>query len=1071
MKVPSVRGPGVHTDTPTGVRMAAWLRNAVAVLCWIAVPSVASATSMTLDKVRSYVYAIEVDPNTPNFNSLVANSPFDLFLLGGGIQKTPVNRQAADPTNSKLFLNYIEVTEASSYAEPDLFPNGAKSSIIGAPIPGYTDLYSVHYWDPLWEPEIFKQIDSIAAAGYDGIFLDSLLYTDWVAGNNLGNTPYADAAPALATLVSDIAAYVKSKNLGRPFYLVGNAPEQLAQQYPGVLANLNAVFHEWVYWGQPSSNGLTSVYEGTAGASNVTNLAKTTFKGTLVFGNDYPNPLSDYAAAYQSFALYDAIGWIPSVTKAAQDATVFSTGPFMLTAVPQNSAVTGSKSTVNFLSGGTATAATLIGGDQGDYIIGGPGTNSIKGGAGNDTIYAHPADVAVNNLLDIKVGGEAVNVASPTLTILVNGVVAFGPTAITANWLNQQTQDIQIDTTTFGSVTSIELDENGAAYVSPTEYANIQPQSITFQGQTLSFNVAQYSSGSQALNNGTSALLNQGGKLVFSSPTLPIASPALGNNADAIDGGGGVNTVIYRGPSSYYTVANQSDGSVLVTSSRTTEGPDTLRNIQFVQFTDKTVAINSSTPLRNGAIFSTAQAASESFLRFFNTGTTSGTVTATLSDYATGNLLGQWTSDSIPPGAELQYPIGAVEAGAGISGTKPSYYSLTLNSGITGSFQHVLYRPADGTLTNLSTCATGVTANAAALDGVHSSLLGAGFPSSVVVVNTSATAETVALDVYDARNGNKLGTYTTPSIPAGAEVIADVSAMETAMKLIPSDGMYHYVVKAEVPFTGYLQNLVNNTKVGVITDMTTSCSLNGAASTAATSPLQEGAVFSTAQSISQSFLRFFNTGTSAGTVSMTLKDAATGQALGTWKSPSIPALSEQQFAISTVEAGAGISATKPSYYDISITSGFAGYFQHVLFRPSDGTLTNLSTCPTGVTADPTKLSGVHSSVVGGGAFPSTVAINNTGTVAETVTLDIYDARDGSQLGTYTTAAIPPGGQVLPLMSDIETAANIVPTSSMFHYVLKARSGFTGFMQNLVNNTHVGVITDMTTACAMAVATP
>jgi cysteinyl-tRNA synthetase len=1032
---------------------------------------------MTPDKVQSYVYAIgEVSTNTGILEA-IGRSPEDLVVLGYAPTMPTLDRTTADPNNNKLIIGYIDVTEATSNLEPDFIPMNSPipaaslPSWFGKPNTQYFGVYSVQYWAPEWEPVVFALIDQIIAKGYDGVFLDVLSGdSEWQTGNTLGNPVYSNATKALATLVDDIKAHIASKNIGRAFYIMGNNPQNLALQYPATLKDLDIIFNEALYYSQTPGSGFSTSYVGTSFANYLSSTLAPAYvaSGAQVFGNDYPLPLTDPNTYLQSLSYYSELGWPASVNAGTTSGTVLSTGPYLFMARPGRPSVAGLSNAVNYISGGSVPNAILIGGNRGDFFIGGPGANTITGGAGNDTIYAHPANANVKNLLDIQVVADVKGLANPSLTVLVNGKVANGPTTITATFENGQTQDIQIDTTAYGTVTSIELDATGPAYVDANHVVSVQPQKITFQGQTLSFASAQFdtNTGSQALNNGGAALLNPGGKLVFGSPTLPLPAPASGNAADVIEGGGGVNTVIYRAATSNYTIANQADGSVLVTSASTAEGPDTLRNIQFVQFTDKTVAINSSTPLRNGAIFSTSQAMSESFLRLFNAGTKAGTVTAALSDYATGNLLGQWTSDSIPPGAELQYPIGMVEAGAGINGTKPSYYSLTLDSGITGNFQHVLYRPLDGTLTNLSTCATGVTANAAALDGVHSSLLGTGYPSSVVVVNTGTAAETVALDIYDARNGNKLGTYTTAAIPAGGETIIDVSTMEAAIKLIPGDGMYHYVVKAETPFAGYLQNLVNNTKVGVITDMTTSCSLNGAVSSTAISPLQEGAVFSTAQSVSQSFLRFFNTGTNAGSVSVTLKDAATGQALGTWKSPSIPALSEQQFAISSVEAGANIGTTKPSYYTVSINSGFPGYFQHVLFRPSDGTLTNLSTCPSGVTADATKLSGVHSSIVGGGAFPSSVVINNTGSAAEAVTLDIYDARDGSQLGTYTTTSIPPGGQVIPLMSDIETAANIKPTSGMYHYVLKARSSFTGFLQNLVDNTQVGVITDMTTACTM-----
>ena len=70
-----------------------------------------------------------------------------------------------------------------------------------------------------------------------------------------------------------------------------------------------------------------------------------------------------------------------------------------------------------------------------------------------------------------------------------------------------------------------------------------------------------------------------------------MASPYPAKTSDTIDGGGGTNTVIYRAASNNYTLTKQSNGSWLVTSAATAEGPDTLTNIQKVTFSDKTVSL------------------------------------------------------------------------------------------------------------------------------------------------------------------------------------------------------------------------------------------------------------------------------------------------------------------------------------------------------------------------------------------------------------------------------------------------------------------------------------------------
>ncbi len=243
--------------------------------------------------------------------------------------------------------------------------------------------------------------------------------------------------------------------------------------------------------------------------------------------------------------------------------------------------------------------------------------------------------------------------------------------------------------------------------------------------------------------------------------------------------------------------------------------------------------------LRVGAIFSTAQASSQSFLRFHNTGSSASTATVTFRNSATGQVIGQWTSPSIPGGAELQYAISTPEAALGAF-TKPSYYAISVTPEFSGYFQHVLWKPADGTLTNLSTCETGVTIDTRRLVGVHSTVLDSGYPSSIVVNNTGVAATTVALGVYDARDGVKLGTYTTASIAAGANSILPVSTIETGIGVTPASDLYHYVIRVEGAFIGFVQHLVNNIQAGVVTDMSTACTLT--ASTASTTTAFTGIV-------------------------------------------------------------------------------------------------------------------------------------------------------------------------------------------------------------------------------------
>lgn len=185
----------------------------------------------------------------------------------------------------------------------------------------------------------------------------------------------------------------------------------------------------------------------------------------------------------------------------------------------------------------------------------------------------------------------------------------------------------------------------------------------------------------------------------------------------------------------------------------------------------------------------------------------------------------------MPAGAELQYLINTVEDGTGASFTKPQYYTVVVDPTFSGAFQHVLWKPSDGTLTNLSTCAGTVSASISTLIGVHSSLLNNGYPSTVAVTNTGVSAAIVELGVYDARDGSSLGTYTTASIPVGGQVLLPISTIETSIGVTPTAPMYHYNILVENAFNGFLQHMVNNTQVAVITDMTAQCTLTATSGT------------------------------------------------------------------------------------------------------------------------------------------------------------------------------------------------------------------------------------------------
>lgn len=246
----------------------------------------------------------------------------------------------------------------------------------------------------------------------------------------------------------------------------------------------------------------------------------------------------------------------------------------------------------------------------------------------------------------------------------------------------------------------------------------------------------------------------------------------------------------------------------------------------WVSWTPASAAAGTVSGLRIGNVFSTAQLSSQSYLRFYNSGSAPGTVAVTLANPDTGAALATWTSQSIPGGSELQFFIKDIEDNASQAFTKPPFYSLSVRPTFAGYMQHALWQTVDNSLSNLTNCDTTAITDAKVLMGVHSSLLAQGYPSTVVVYNTGVAAVNISLGIYDARTGARIGTYTTGTLQPNAQKRTTMAAMENAAGLTPAPGMYHYVIKADTTFTGYLQHVVNNTSDNVVTDLTGVCRLS-----------------------------------------------------------------------------------------------------------------------------------------------------------------------------------------------------------------------------------------------------
>ena len=226
--------------------------------------------------------------------------------------------------------------------------------------------------------------------------------------------------------------------------------------------------------------------------------------------------------------------------------------------------------------------------------------------------------------------------------------------------------------------------------------------------------------------------------------------------------------------------------------------------------------------------------------------------------------------------------------------------------------------------------------------------------------------------------------------------------------------------------------------------------------------------------LGRSFLRFFNDSSTAGTVTVTLRDVGTGAALGTWTSPEIEAYASPQVSMSTLEddavpaSGQIVAANTRAYYNLEVSSTFPGYMQHVVWARNGGVFANLSSCASGFTSDASLLINVHSSL--NAAYPSRVRIVNTGAAADHAVLSFYNTMTGALVATWTSPNIAPNAslEVKASMFEGESAAlTAAVAAGLQQYNIKL-SNLSGYLQHAVENTLVGALVDMSSKCDLGV---
>jgi cysteinyl-tRNA synthetase len=126
--------------------------------------------------VRSWRYQLQsIDPGA------VARSPEDLAVIDTDGEKArfsraDVARMQRKPDGSRrIVLAYLSIGEAEDYRfywKPEW--QAHPPAWLGGENRNWRHNYAVRFWDPAWQAIVFKFVDRILAAGFDGVYLDRL---------------------------------------------------------------------------------------------------------------------------------------------------------------------------------------------------------------------------------------------------------------------------------------------------------------------------------------------------------------------------------------------------------------------------------------------------------------------------------------------------------------------------------------------------------------------------------------------------------------------------------------------------------------------------------------------------------------------------------------------------------------------------------------------------------------------------------------------------------------------------------------------------------------------------------
>lgn len=268
-----------------------------------------SRTRLPWSAVQNWVDWLD----NPNLEQLEA-SQADLLVIDYSANGSAIRafnavqlRRLRATRAQRRIVAYLSIGEAEAYRgywQKDWRPG--QPAWLGAEDADWQGNYWVNYWEPAWQRIIYRYLDAIIDAGFDGVYLDRVdaYEEDYAAGHENDMVQFVKAIARYARIHSP---------LGEDFGIIVQNAEELAGAHPDYVRLVTGIGREEVY--TRAMDHQTSATE-QARVERWLDLFLYNSRGKLVLTVDYATQLDLICRTYR---LARARGYVPYVTQATLD--------------------------------------------------------------------------------------------------------------------------------------------------------------------------------------------------------------------------------------------------------------------------------------------------------------------------------------------------------------------------------------------------------------------------------------------------------------------------------------------------------------------------------------------------------------------------------------------------------------------------------------------------------------------------------------------------------------------------------------------------------------------------------